>query len=92
MEDQNLKKLRREVEALEGLLIAEGKVRRTAIPEIVKLIVYERDQGRCVRCNSNQNIQFDHIIPVAKGGSNTEENIQILCQKCNLEKSDKIMF
>jgi hypothetical protein len=92
LEDQNLKKLRREVEALEGLLIAEGKVRRTAIPEIVKLIVYERDQGRCVRCNSNQSIQFDHIIPVAKGGSNTEENIQILCQKCNLEKSDKIMF
>lgn len=91
VEEQKRKKLKREVEALEGLAVAE-KMKRSAIPDIVKLIVYERDEGKCVRCGSNISIQFDHIIPVAKGGSNTAENIQILCQRCNLEKSDKIMF
>ena len=35
-------------------------------------------------------LALDHIIPVAKGGSNIAENIQILCQVCNLKKADKI--
>ena len=43
-----------------------------------------------MRCGSKDKLHFDHIIPVSKGGSNTEANIQILCGACNLKKSDKI--
>lgn len=64
--------------------------RRESIPEEVKLLVWARDGGACIRCGSKQNLHFDHIIPVAKGGGNGEENIQILCQICNQKKSDKI--
>lgn len=61
------------------------------IPTEVKRIVWERDEGRCVKCRSNQNLHFDHIIPFSKGGSSTNpENIQILCGSHNLEKSDRI--
>lgn len=64
--------------------------KRSPIPEDVKLAVWTRHGGACVMCNSKENLQFDHIIPVAKGGSNTVENIQLLCQPCNLRKSDSI--
>jgi hypothetical protein len=66
--------------------------KRDSIPEDVKLVVWARDGGACVRCGSKQNLHFDHIIPVAKGGGNSEKNIQILCDHCNLQKSDKISF
>lgn len=89
-EDRRLKRLKQEVAAMEG---AESqKVRREAIPETVKLLVYTRDDGKCVRCGSRENLHFDHIIPVAKGGGKTEDNIQILCAHCNLQKSDRIAF
>jgi hypothetical protein len=62
------------------------------IPTGVKLEVWRRDHGKCVRCGSTQNLHYDHVIPIAKGGSSlVAENVQILCAKHNLEKSDKIM-
>lgn len=32
----------------------------------------------------------DHIIPVSRGGRNVDENIQLLCRRCNISKSDKL--
>ena len=64
--------------------------KRDPIPEDLKSLVWERDGRRCVRCGSERTLHFDHIIPVAKGGGNTAANIQILCQTCNLKKSDRI--
>jgi hypothetical protein len=66
--------------------------RRDPIPDDVKLVVWSRDGGVCTRCGSNQKLHFDHIIPVVKGGGNDENNIQLLCQTCNLRKSDRIAF
>ncbi len=43
----------------------------------------------CLKCNSSENLVLDHIIPIAKGGQNLKENIQVLCRKCNRQKSDK---
>ena len=63
---------------------------RIAISSNVKREVWRRDQGRCARCGSRENLEYDHIIPVGKGGSNTARNIELLCQECNRKKSDKI--
>lgn len=52
--------------------------------------VWNRDKGKCTECGSNENLEFDHIIPHAKGGANTYRNIQLLCQDCNRRKSDNI--
>jgi HNH endonuclease len=61
------------------------------IPTPVKLEVWKRDKGICVKCGSNNNLHFDHIIPYAKGGSSlVAANIQLLCARHNLEKSDNI--
>jgi hypothetical protein len=60
--------------------------RRTAIPREVKKRVFQRDGGRCVQCGTDFEIQYDHVIPVALGGSSTEENLQLLCAQCNQAK------
>lgn len=60
------------------------------IAQNVKNAVWSRCQGRCVQCASTQYLEFDHIIPFSKGGSNSENNIQILCRACNLAKSNQI--
>jgi hypothetical protein len=61
------------------------------IPTHVKLEVWKRDKGCCVRCGSPKNLHFDHIIPYSLGGSSKDaENIQLLCAKHNLEKHDAI--
>ena len=68
----------------------EEKKRSRRISQKVKDQVWNRDGGKCVECGSNENLEFDHIIPFSKGGANTYRNIQLLCEKCNRTKSDKI--
>jgi len=60
------------------------------IPDDVKKAVWKRYLGKCSLCGASENLHFDHIIPVTKGGSNNEKNVQILCAQCNLKKSDSI--
>tara|TARA_B100001057_G_scaffold57880_1_gene51282 strand:+ start:162 stop:755 length:594 start_codon:yes stop_codon:yes gene_type:complete len=65
-------------------------VKRHSISSDLRKIVFNRDGGKCVKCGSKENIHFDHIIPVSKGGSTTLKNLELLCQDCNLSKSDNI--
>ena len=64
--------------------------RRERIPPEVRSFVWERDQGHCVTCGAAEDLQFDHVIPVARGGGNSAENLQILCGPCNRQKSDRL--
>jgi 5-methylcytosine-specific restriction endonuclease McrA len=84
--ERKVEKIRREVEALERCESVESAAREP-IPEHVRLFVWRRDKGQCVRCGSRERLEFDHIIPVVAGGSNTERNIQLLCEPCNRSKS-----
>lgn len=73
-----------------AMQFAKTGTSRQPIPSAVQVAVWARDGGRCVTCGATADLHFDHIIPVAKGGGNSEENIQILCRSCNLKKSDRI--
>jgi 5-methylcytosine-specific restriction endonuclease McrA len=59
---------------------------REPIPIEVQQYVWRRDNGRCVKCGSQIKLEFDHIIPISRGGSNTARNIQLLCERCNRSK------
>ncbi len=63
---------------------------RQAISDDVKMFVWRRDRGHCAKCGSQANLEYDHIIPVSKGGSNTARNIQLLCAQCNRSKGANI--
>ncbi len=90
-EEAELNGLREQVVNLEAALEYRKKgPKRTLIPDDVRLLVWTRDGGACVLCGSKTALHFDHVIPVAKGGGNSGDNIQILCAVCNLKKSDKI--
>jgi hypothetical protein len=67
-----------------------SKANRVKIPSEIRIFVWQRDGGRCVECGTNENLEYDHIIPFAKGGSSTERNLQLLCANCNRLKSDRI--
>jgi 5-methylcytosine-specific restriction endonuclease McrA len=77
-------------------LNSQTLVRRSAgapdrhIPREVRRRVWQRYSGKCADCGAVDYLEFDHIVPVAKGGSNSDQNVQLLCRKCNLQKSDKI--
>ena len=82
-------KLANELDKIKAVAEAEG-YNREPIPEDVQVLVWNRDGGKCVRCGSNISLEFDHIIPLSKGGSNTARNIQLLCEKCNRSKGAKV--
>ncbi|HXP86712.1 MAG TPA: HNH endonuclease signature motif containing protein [Bryobacteraceae bacterium] len=88
-EEKDFKRLQREVQALENLPLT-ATARRERIPDDVRLFVWQRDEGVCVRCGSNLNLEFDHIIPVTEGGSSTARNVQLLCETCNRKKGKSI--
>lgn len=67
--------------------VASDQSSRT-IPVWIQEFVLERDGHKCVACGSKNRLCFDHILPFSKGGaSDHPNNIQLLCTKCNLEKS-----
>ena len=49
----------------------------------------QRDGKKCRICGSQYDITIDHIVPVARGGRNTLENLQLLCRVCNSRKGTK---
>ena len=73
-----------------GRFRLKSQKRSRFIKQNVKDQVWRRDEGKCTICGTQENLEFDHIIPFSKGGMNTYRNLQLLCQKCNSRKSDKI--
>jgi hypothetical protein len=79
------RKIQRALEMTQG---GAGSVRinRSSIPDDVKHFIWMRDGARCVSCGSDSDLQYDHIIPLALGGSNEPGNLQLLCSTCNRQK------
>ena len=63
------------------------------IPRAIMLKVVRRDGQVCAMCKRNvldEEIEFDHIIPISRGGATTTENLRILCRECNRKKSNTL--
>jgi 5-methylcytosine-specific restriction endonuclease McrA len=75
-------------EANREVILTRKKARNFRKTTIVNhLLVHQR--GRCAICHCDviENHHLDHIVPLAKGGTNERTNFQLLCPPCNLKKS-----
>jgi len=68
------------------------------IPMDVRRAVWMRDEGRCTfaseagrRCTVTGNVEFDHVIPVARGGIATVDNLRLLCRAHNQYEAERLM-
>ena len=59
-----------------------------SIPKDLRNTILSKHDYRCAYCSSERNLHIDHIYPWSKGGFTCEENLQVLCQKCNLSKKN----
>ena len=65
-----------------------------SITEALRTRVRTQANQRCGYCLANQRyipwpLEIEHIIPIAKGGTDAEENLWLACRSCNLYKSSQ---
>ena len=67
-------------------------IKRKSIKPSLRFEILKRDNYRCQMCGVTAKdgaaLEIDHITPVAKGGTNDADNLQVLCRECNAGKSD----
>ena len=66
------------------------KRERRPIPREVRQQVFTEANETCALCGSRYDLEVDHIIPHARGGSDSVDNLQILCGECNRGKIDRV--
>ena len=45
--------------------------------------VLKAAKAKCEKCDTTDNLTINHKKPLAQGGTNEAENLQILCRKCH---------
>ena len=70
---------------------------RRHVPAAVKRAVWQRDGGRCTfvgadgrRCGSRDFLEFDHVLPVARGGRATVDGVRLLCRAHNDLEAERL--
>lgn len=71
----------------------QKKLERLKMTDSLRYDILKRDGYKCQICGvtakEGAKLHVDHIKPIAKGGKTVPENLQTLCDRCNLGKSDK---
>lgn len=62
--------------------------RREPIDPAARQLISERDGGTCRWCGSPFDAQLDHVVPWSAYGSDTSDNLRVLCRDCNLDRSN----
>ena len=75
--------------------LGPDKTPREAVGRRRRFAIFRRDGFRCQLCGAshdgNTKLHVDHKVPLAKGGSNEDDNLWTLCEDCNLGKSDALL-
>jgi hypothetical protein len=85
--------------SLVDLFARDGELKRVRPPMWARRAVFYRDRGRCTACGADLSGlidtlsvgNYDHMMPLARGGLNDVTNLQLLCENCNFKKSDRLV-
>jgi len=68
-----------------------GREKSGRLSQNIVETLFKKQKGLCVCCHAKLGDDFhlDHIFPLALGGTNTDDNVQLLKSKCNLQKNAK---
>jgi 5-methylcytosine-specific restriction endonuclease McrA len=65
-------------------------VKPTRYPAFTRFNVFLRDRFSCQYCGAREELTFDHVIPRARGGQTTWDNVITACSCCNLRKGSHL--
>jgi 5-methylcytosine-specific restriction endonuclease McrA len=71
---------------LPSVVSLKNYVKPSRNPAFTRFNVFLRDRFQCQYCGSRDELTFDHVIPRARGGQTTWENVVAACSPCNLRK------
>jgi 5-methylcytosine-specific restriction endonuclease McrA len=61
---------------------------------VSRRVVYDRDDGKCYMCGKElpfNGFDLEHVIPLARGGNHTYDNVKVACRSCNARKHTKLL-
>lgn len=69
-----------------SVIVLKGFVRPMKTAAFTRFNLFLRDGFTCQYCGSTGDMTFDHVVPRARGGRTTWENVVASCGPCNLRK------
>ncbi|MCZ4273955.1 HNH endonuclease [Maritalea porphyrae] len=75
---------------LPSVVALKSYIKPASNPAFTRFNLFLRDRFECQYCGSKHDLTFDHLIPRARGGRTTWQNVVAACSPCNLRKADKM--
>jgi hypothetical protein len=84
-----------ETRARQSTVQAQRQRERNMMTHALRMEILRRDGFRCKLCGASATdgvaLHVDHVTPVSRGGQTTRQNLQTLCEPCNLGKSNRFV-
>lgn len=74
-----------------SVVVLKDYVRPQKKVAFTRFNLFLRDEFCCQYCGSRGELTFDHVLPRARGGVTSWENVVAACSKCNLSKGSKLL-
>lgn len=75
--------------AIPSVVVLKDYVRPRREAAFTRFNLFLRDEFRCQYCGAKGELTFDHVVPRARGGVTSWENVVAACSRCNLAKGSR---